>query len=620
MFSWSWLVCIGLSLSMLFVVDMVAYTLKRRGWSRFICTFLLFWSQIIVTEFMLGLFSVLTSPSLVVINLLLSAGLLVFIHKKFGKKIYKKYFGDWRRSVTNTWQLLRSDPLWSVLVLLAVLFLTWVIFLGIIFPVTDFDGNSYHLTFIGNIIQNHNFFDVPTSLPWLTGYPKGGEFMQMWSLLITHSDFLVDLTQVPFLLLGVYALYEVSVRLGADKKQARFSALLFLFLPIVLNQLKTTYVDVMVCSLFFAGLAVVIKEKLQRLDFVLLGIIFSLVIAVKSTGLLFVIALLPLLIWRLYEHSKKSKKFMQNYVEPLLLVIAPTAFGLYWYFKDLFLYHTPIYPFGFKLLGKSIFPGRTFQEFAASAINSLKDLPHGYLERIWFVWTEQKDWFGCLYNYDTNYAGLGPIWFIVLLPAIFTGLYFAIKQRRYLFLAVTGTILALFVIYPSDYYSRYTMFIASIGIFGLSLTLSNINRLVGNLVKAFSIVLVLAVIATNFALCNFPPGVVKSQLKRFIHGSERSGLDANVGHAFVFFEQTTQPGEVVTYDSSPYFIYPLWRPDFLNKVIYVKASDKSDWYKQLSNDHVKYAFTTIGSKENGWAKTTLKRIYKDDMYEIYQAY
>ncbi len=599
---------------------MLSYLLKRSGWSRFASTLLLFFSQIIATEFVLGIFSVLTGRSLVLLNLVVTGLILVSLNRKFGKEKLRLYFTDYKKSLLSIKKLLLSDPLWLILIILAVLFVSWIIFLGLIFPATDFDGNSYHLTFVANVLQNHNFFDVPTSLSWLNGYPKGGEFLQMWSVIIARNDMLSDLVQIPFMVLGVYALYAISLSVGVTKKHARFSALLFLFLPIVLNQLKTTYVDVMLSTLFFAAIALIVKKKLLKLDYFLLGIVFSLLIAVKSTGFLFVMAVMPLLLWKLFgTRSKKPGKIVQNYVRPLALIAGPTLFGLYWYIKNFITYDTPIYPFGFKLLGKSIFPGQTFQEFAANAVSHTTVLPTGCVQRIWFVWTEQKDWFGCFYNYDSNYTGFGPIWFIILLPAIALALYFAIRKRNYLFLAISATFTALFLAYPANYYSRYTIFVTGVGVLALGITLTYVRNTTANIVKGLCLVLAMSVIATNFVLCNYTPRVIKDQLRSLYHGSERGAIYANnPGRAYVTLEQEVQKDDVVAYDSKPYFIYPLWKPDFSNDVIYVPAANETEWYQKINDSSVDFVFTVVYSQENKWAETKLVSIYKDEMYEVFQ--
>lgn len=574
--------------------------------------------QIIATEFILGVLSQLNSVNLVFLNTVLSAGVLLWLHRKFGRRISQKYLSSIAQMPKQIWVETKKDPLWLILLVISLLFAVWIIFIGLIFPVIDWDGNSYHMTFIGNVMQNQHFLDVPTSRTWLTGYPKGGEFMQMWSVIITKNDFAADLAQMPFLVLGIYSLYQIGVALGASKRNARFCALLFLFLPTVANQLKTTYVDVMLSSLFFASLAMLIRKKLTTLDFVLVGVIFSLLISIKPTGLLFVAVVLPLLFWNLHK-NKVGQKWVSNYVKPLLVIAGPTAFGLYWYVKNLVEYDTPIYPFGVKVFGKSIFPGQTFQEFAANAVQSTS-LPDGYLHRIWFVWTEQNDWFGCLYNYDTNYAGLGPIWFVLLLPATIAAAYIAFKKKMVLFGAIYAATLVLFAIYPSNYYPRYTMFVAVVGIVGLAIVLTYTRRSTSTFTKVMGILFALFVVSTTFTMCNFAPLTIKDQMKSLASGSERGEIyRANLGKAYVFIEDRLLPGDVIVYDSNPWFIYPLWKSDFSNKVLYIPAENELAWFESLSKQNAKYVFTTRGSKENGWSEGKIDKIYEDDLYAIYQA-
>lgn len=616
-----WLV---LSALMIMSFDIYSYSIKRAGWDRFVSTFFLYYSQVIVTEFTLGLVSNLTSLSLALLNVLILSLVTLFIRKKYGNEIFISYLINIKNTVASTWDKIKSDRLWLLLLIISAALLSWIMFLGIIFPATDFDGNSYHLTYIGYSLQNHNIFDAPTSLGWLTGYPKGGEFIEMWNVIIAKNDMLVDLSQLPFLFLGIYALYAISIRLGVSEKEARFSSVLFLFLPIVLNQLKTTYIDVMLCSLFFAAIAMVIKKKMNRLDLIILGIIYSLIISIKFTGFLFVAITIPFLMWNLFHgRNKKQRSNLKYYLSSLSIIFLPTLFGFYWYIKNYVLYHNPLYPFGLKLMGLSIFPGRTFQDLAASATNNLAGLPVGCLDRIWFVWTEQKDWFGCLYNYDANFTGLGPIWFIILLPAIIVSIYYIIKQKKYLYVAIIIALLSVFAVYPINYYSRYTMFITAVGIISLGIVLTNINAKIANIIKAITIILAISVIATNFALCNFPPGMVKSQLKSLVAGDARGVAYANtLGQSYVFIEGKLKNGDVIAYDSSPYFIYPLWKSDFSNKVTYLVADNRPVWLRKIKEERVKYIFTQIGSKEYKWAKdgAEFNSIYKDLQYEIFQVY
>src|SRR5262249_12519313 len=149
----------------LLAIDLLSFSLHRTGWSRFASTFLLFVAQIVTTEFVLGLFSALAGLSLVALNATVSGYLILVLWRRFGSKLFPAYVAALRRSIASGWAELQHDPLSLTVVVLALGFLGWIVFLGVLFPSIDYDGNSYHLTFIGNLIQNHTFFDAPSSSP-----------------------------------------------------------------------------------------------------------------------------------------------------------------------------------------------------------------------------------------------------------------------------------------------------------------------------------------------------------------------------------------------------------------------------------------------------------------------
>lgn len=608
------LLCALLSMYMLLGIDLLSFTLKRAGWRRFASTFLLFYAQIISTIFILGLFSLLYNFSLALLNLLLTSGLIFLVARRYGSDIFPKYFLHLRRSLKSFFKDLRHDRFTAVASLLLLGFLFWIMFLGTIFPVTDWDGNGYHLTVAGNFIQTHSIYDVPSNLPWIAGYPKGGEFIQAWSILIAHNDMVAELSQVPFLFLAIYALYSICMRLGASKRNARFSALLFAFMPIVVNQLKTAYVDIMFCAVFFAVIAIIIQKRLLKLDFLLIGIALSLILAIKPSGAYLILAAGPLLVWALWKHSGK---ILRGYIAPLLLIAAPMIFGMYWYIKNLFKYESPLYPFGLKLGEINIFPGIDYKTWSIPTANGM---PEGYIQRIWHVWTEQGAPSGFIYNYDSNFVGFGPIWFIVLIPAFILSVYLAVKKRNMLFIFVTATILLLFLVYPNNFAPRYSLFIAGLGIMGLSFVLSHVGRLTAFATKGTALVLAVFVVFLTFTLHEFPPGVVWKQLRALPSESSPSRYTsvAGTGKAYDFIEKNIQPDQLIIYGEGTPFIYPLWRQDFANKVSYLPAPEKREWLSRVRSMQVDYVFTSNMGRENNWSAQEFNSVYKDDLYEIFK--
>jgi len=616
---------LALSGFVLLSVDILSYSTGLKGWRRFSSTFLIFYMQIIASELVIGIPSLLTRNNLITSNIIISLAILFIASRLHSKKLLSNYSYSVIKSGKSIIKSLKGDYFYLVLLILAVVAVLWVVFIGVIFPAIDFDGNSYHLTTVGYIMQNHSIADVKTSLLWLQGYPKGGELIALWSVIISGKDLVADLIQVPFLFLGIYALYETARRVGADKRSARFASLLFVFIPVVLNQMKTTYVDLMLTALFFTSIAIVVKKKITKMDLFILGISYSLLLSIKFTGFLFIVATLPFLFLGLYyRNNKKIKGQIKLYLSELSIVLAPMIVGLYWYVKNYIVYGSPLYPFGLKIAGFSIFPGRTFQEFASAAVSTMNTLPHGTVSRIWFTWTEQKGWFGCFYNYDANFTGLGPMWLVLFVPAILITSYYAIKNKNYLLMGLLTTFLAIFLLYPENYYSRYTLFIIGIGVVSLGYALTHTKRMTSYIIMFIAIIFALIVMATNVTLCNYPANTIGGQINTIKQHNYKGGAiyRRTIGAAYVFMQNIVRPNETVVYDSSPYFIYPLWKQDFSNKVVFIPANNKYEWYSEIVKQEVRYIFSSNTSKEHKWAKSNqkYKSIYKDNLYEIFKVY
>lgn len=611
------------TLAVFVAFDGLSFYFKRSGWARFASTFFFSIFFIVLSQFVLGMLSLLTRQNLIFLNIVFAAAAVLVGYRFVNSAFIKQYLHGYRRAFKDTWKEIKTDYPFLFLLFLSAVILGWIIFLGLVSPVTDFDGNSYHMSAVAYAIQQANLFDPQTSLSWLAGYPKGGEIMQLWSVILLGKDTLADLFQIPFLIAGVYALYALAVNLGVSKNNARFAAWLFLFTPVVINQLKTTYLDVLLASLFFAALALTVRVRPGRLDLLVLGIVFSLLISIKSSGFIFIAAIAPFLAYGIVDlKNKRPQLHLKAYAYKIALVLIPLFFGAYWYVKNYIKYGSPVYPFGLEVAGNTIFPGQTFQDFIAHAFTGITSVPAGMFQRIWFTWTEQKDWFGCLYNYDATFSGLGPIWLVLLLPAIPFALYIAWRIKNYAFMMLTLIVAALFVVYPANFYTRYVLFIFAPGLVAIGLLLSVQKAVLVNAVKIFALYLSVVVIGYTFTLCNYTPVYVRQQYNAARTGNDRSSIIYGnaVGPAYMLIQNTVQPGEVVAYDSKPYFIYPLWKPDLSNKVLYVTGSSQNDWEQNLKKTNVAYVFTNTDSKEHEWANNSqfVKSIYKDGFYEIFK--
>ena len=620
-----------LTFFMFTALDILSFSLKRSGWQRFLTSSLLLIAQIISTEFMLGAIFALYSYSLAICNIVISAGIIFILYKKHGVRLFNRYIKNILIIPSMLKNFARQDMILATMYVFAGGFLVWILFLGLIFPALDWDGNAYHLTYAANMVQSHAIFDQPTNLVWVPAYPKGAEFIQAWTILLAHTDWLVDLTQVPFMILGVIALYGIAVSVGVSKKNARYTSLLFFFVPSALNQLTTAYIDVMLATTFFAVLALILQKTYTKIDYLLIGIAFSFLISLKASGIFMVAALLTFLLIHLYREYGVRIRY---YFIPAILVVSPMFFGLYWYIKNLVLYGSPIYPFGYEIAGKQLFGGVDYEKWS-SGISA--NMPDNNFARWWHTWSEHApnpEYF--VYNYDSSYFGLGPIWFVILVPAIILTTVLAIKKQKYYILATFLFLFALLWIFPVNFSPRYTLFIFAAGVIGLGFVLDNIKRASEYLAKTSVLVMAVFTLSINFMLWSYPPAVVANQIKSIYSGQGQHGpttlFPLNFGPAYALMHNTVQKDETIVYTSG-HWIYPLWNDQFSNDVIFIEAQNEEDWYKQVKANGADYVFTATEPtaadyvfahenpkhRENVWAKKRFTNvIYKDAAYEVYK--
>lgn len=590
------------------------YSREKRGTTLFIESFLFLYAQIIITEMLLGFLSILVSGWLLALNATIV--IAIYLLGKI-KATPREYFDATKTSLQSLFASLKDDKPLLLLSILCTLALLWIVFLGVLFPVLDWDGNSYHMTFIGTVFQNHNIYDVPASLGWISGYPKSGELITLWNVIFTHKDTVADLVQLPFIFLAIVSIYGISKTLGAKKEVAAFTSLLIVFIPVVVNQLKTTYLDVMLPSLFFASIYLLLKKKHDLITISSIGIAAGIIFSLKSAGIIFLIVIG---LWLFISLLKDAALDIKHKLLILVIFSTPVLIGSFWYFKNLFMYQNPIYPYGLKALGHQIFQGQSFDEGAAEAMKAFPFFPKGMLQRMWFVWTEQKDWWGCLYNYDANFTGFGPVWFIFILPALLIQALVSPIKRNTKFLLYLVSTLAILAIYPLNYYTRYTVFIIGVGLAALAITISGMSERAAKISKYMLIALSGFAFLTTLSLCNYPPLTIKNQLKVSPPDDRRgTAYKSVIGPAYLYIQDHAGNGDVVVYTRSSMFVYPLWNRQYSNKVIYIKANDIQQWSKKVKESGAKYVFTHKLSPESESLRDSgYKRVYEDNEYEIYK--
>ena len=80
-------------------------------------------------------------------------------------------------------------------------------------------------------------------------FPPDAEILQGWTMLLSSSVRWVALVQLAALLVTIAAIYGIASRIGLDRRQSAFGALLFPTLPVVALQAPTAMNDLVVAAL-----------------------------------------------------------------------------------------------------------------------------------------------------------------------------------------------------------------------------------------------------------------------------------------------------------------------------------------------------------------------------------
>lgn len=224
-------------------------------------------------------------------------------------------------------------PIYIFLSLTISLHLTYILNLLILPPLTT-DGLLYHLPFAvhfyktGSIsLSNLYFTDIA-----MTYYPIGGEIIYLFTLL-SKREFFLNFTQLPFLLLGCLSIFLIARSFGFSDFLSILSSICFSLIKPILKESSMCFVDLMMASTFITTIYFFRKKDKKYVPVGILSL--SLLLSIKTLSLIFAILTLPFLF------SKKTGKFSKFFYFSIFYLL---IFGLFSYWRNLFLTGNPLYP------------------------------------------------------------------------------------------------------------------------------------------------------------------------------------------------------------------------------------------------------------------------------------
>ena len=538
---------------------------------RILGTFVFAAAQIILSEIALGFSLKLVSLNLLLVNLVVSTVVLLLAGVSCNELL--RQIREIRSSLAGFLALVIRHKVLMIICVLAFAQVLWWTFLVYLLPPYAWDAMTYHLPKVAHILQSNGIQEFNAGYIFVNVYPFNIELIFLWNVIYLGNDVLVDGTQVIFALLGVLAIYGIARKVGVKPQNAAF-ALIFLFVPIVIQQATTCYIDIAVSSLSVIAVNFLLLKDKPKINLIILGITIGILLGAKGSfilpSLLFSLIIL-LLILREMKAEKDTdgsrfvlfgERFLRDccfYVIPILLL------GGTWYIRDWILYGNPVAPVNVSLFGKTIFEGSRSLADISQNTPTFTD-PQAIISS----WLERSSpgvkWNHAYYNYDVGRGGFGPMFPILLLPSIVFSIFIGIKKGWRSYLVIAAVFILAFLVIPMNWWSRFTIFFCAFGVLAFTVMMEHLPK-----TKLVSLIAVPVIVFTMVA-GNANPYYSAEKFVDLFHIplTERRSTDfcVNCGNYTGLFQKMSEKSEITILftDVPNRHSYLLWDSNFTNTV------------------------------------------------------
>ncbi len=360
-------------------------------------TLIIYFSQIIASQLILGIIGRLFLNDLILLNLAILLTVWLIAGKRpFGATgaISGEFFG-----------MLLNNKIALLGLTVLVVFASVKCFINLVNPPFGWDSLNYHFTFAVEWLKNGNL-SMPITVsddPSPPYYPINGSLYYLWLMFPLRNVFLADLGQLPFFALAFLAVFQIARKFSLNKDLSLNAAVLFLLIPNFFKQLQVAYVDVMVGALFLAcvNYLCLLNFSFKLRHTLLFGLTLGLFLGVKTVALPFSFLLILPFACLCAKNFNKAHYFLQGSVVIFL-------FGGFSYCRNFLQTGNPLYPLNFGLFSREIFKG-VMDKAIYSAHFTIKDY----------------SLFKLLFK-----EGLGAQTLLFIFPAVFLALPLTIVKRK----------------------------------------------------------------------------------------------------------------------------------------------------------------------------------------------
>jgi len=544
--------------------------------------------------------------SIVIFNLLIIFSL--YIDKELSLRSLKEYFNSILLSLKSNLKLI-FIPL---IIIISLVLFSRTLLLATNDPLS-WDDYNYHLGFIADIVESSQIRQFEYTHTFTTSFPHNYEILGYWTISIFRNDFFVESINILFLTLATLSIYLIQKKLKVAEVIARYTSIGIFAIPMILILIHSLKVDMSLSCIFTALVAIILhwnlKENLKPIKFIVIAIGIGLLIGIKTTGFLFVIALIPLIAGVILTtfHYRKDKKVILTIVKliSILSVVSTILLGSFWYIRSYIVYKNPIYPMEVNI-GPIHLPGE-WKDLSLLTDAPIKLADKSLPEILYFVWMEKADWYGIMYSVDSKITGTGPAWIILLFPSIIVCLIISIKNKP--LLAIIGVYLIIFALSPGKWVTNYSIYLYFLGTitFGFVVNFMKSKFLKVIFISVLMFFIFLSMILTSNELYNFTYSL--NNFRTLI--TNNTSYWASKINSYI--DENTKANDVVASGSKVFFAYSLYNKNYSNKFKYIPFIDsEQEWLESLVN--VKYVLIMDETPESS---IVLKNIsmFKEVVYD-----
>jgi hypothetical protein len=452
----------------------------------------------------------------------------------------------------------------------------YVVFLGVVSEPFAGDELMYHLPLVAAFAREGRIVVPELGRYWHTDWwvyhPASAYVLYQWWVLPFGGGAVVDLVQLPYALATAVATFVLARKFGATRRAAAWSGLLFLAVPIVINQCKTALVDVTLTFLFTAGLAFAVATPLSGAPLFLVALAWGVVPGAKLSGLIYLAAGAVCVVLQLASEANLRRLLRRATAAAAAIGAAVLLCSGYWFVRN------------YWVKGSAIFPLSVLdaQDMAWSNI-----IFYGPLIPL-LDFTLYPPMF--FYNYET---GAGVQFAGLALPASAALTVAALRRRRF---GVAAAAVLPWLMYPFWMVShsrephtlfRFVLPAMPAGCAAAGWLLSHTPR--QRLVEA------LAAVSIAFSTVNAVPHVgtfllpesMRSGVARLMVGAPRLGRFDRMGDLAIqdyrraWHHLDQLPGAQRIAASHLVFSYPMLGPDFRHRLFFFDAAARQQWLADL---------------------------------------